>query len=738
MDVETLAGARRQGASTRLSVSGMHCAACARRVEKALNAAGGVNSAQVNFASDVATIAFSPDLTSTEVLEQTIRDAGFDARPALSFGEARAARDADRKARERLERALVLFAVGFTIPLVIPMLLTPLGWRVSLPGWLQLALATPVQLFVGARFYRGAFTAIRAGGANMDVLVALGTTAAFALSVYALLTGGPLYFESAAVVLTLVLVGKTLENRSKRQTQASIEALMALQPEQARIEGKNGREVMVPVESVGVGRVAIVRPGERIPVDAVVLTGASEVDESMVTGESMPVDKHEGETVLGGTVNGAGLLRLKATGVGDASTLANIIRAVEDAQASKAPVERLVDQVAGVFVPVVMTIAALTLVGWWLSGAGISSAVLNAVSVLVIACPCALGLATPAALMVGMGAAAKAGILVKNAEALERAYRVDTVVFDKTGTLTHGRPEVQRALPSSNATESSLITTAAFAQAGSEHPLSQAVLRAFGTDQPPAPKKFRAQPGLGLEAELAPREGLPSRVAIGSPRWMQARGHNLSALEATIHQHEKTGTVMMVEGDGVLMGAIAAADPLREESVKAVRGLQTKAIAVVMLTGDNPRTAQTVADALGVSDFEAEVLPEEKAQAIQRLQAENKVVAMVGDGVNDAPALAAADLGMAMSTGSAVALKTAGITLMRGDPRLVPAALDISRRTAAKIRQNLFWAFAYNALGIPLAALGFLSPVVAGAAMALSSVSVMTNALLLRRWQSPC
>lgn len=734
-------------ASARLSISGMTCATCAGRVEKALARAPGVVSAQVNFAGEVATVAYDPSIGSPAELVLAVEKAGYAATPTAGAAEEAEARRRSAEAEDRRDLRLFLVALLLTAPLVAPMLFAPFGVHLMPPGWLQLALAAPVQVLVGARFYRAGLSALRSGGANMDVLVALGTTAAFALSSYNLLRGGPLYFESAATVLTLVLLGKTLEARAKRRTTRAIEALMALRPETARVEREDGSAVEVPVETVAVGKTVIVRPGERVPVDGRILSGESALDESMVTGESLPVDKAAGDSVVGGTLNGPGLLRVETTGVGASSALARIIRAVEAAQASKAPVERLVDRVSAVFVPAVVGIALITLVGHGLAGQPFDAAVLHAVAVLVIACPCALGLATPAALLVGTGAAARFGILVKNAEALERAHRVTAVIFDKTGTLTEGRPEVQSVVALNGWSEPELLEIAARAQAGSEHPLAAAVIRAYRakSDIPlPAPIRFTALPGRGIEAEVeAQGDGRRLSVAVGSPSWMSSRGHDLGALapgtpsplDALIERHQEVGTVMLVEVGHDLAGLMAVADPIRAGSAQAVEDLRRAGLTTLMLTGDNPRTAAAVARSLGIERVEAEVRPEDKAEAVARLRREGHVVAMVGDGVNDAPALAAADVGLSMSTGTDVAMHTAAVTLMRGEPRLVPAALDISRRTVATIRQNLFWAFAYNVVGLPLAAFGYLSPIVAGAAMALSSVSVVTNALRLRTWR---
>ncbi len=687
-------------------------------------------SAQVNLASEVATVAVEAGAASPEALIEAVELVGYDATPAASDREARAARAAAAAAQDRRELAFVVGSALLAAPLALPMLLMPLGVHWMPPGWAQLLLALPVQVVAGARFYRGAWTSLRSGSANMDVLVALGTTAAFALSLHHLRVGGPLHFESAAVVITLVLLGKTLERRAKRSTTRAIEALMALRPEVARVE-RAGTVVALPVETVGTGEIVVVRPGERVPVDGVVCTGESTLDESLVTGESLPVTRGPGAAVTGGSINGEGLLRIEVTAAGDDSTLARIIALVEGAQAKKAPIQKTVDRVAAVFVPAVLGVAALTLAGWLLTGGSAESAILAAVAVLVLACPCALGLATPTALMVGTGAAAKAGILIKDADALERAHAVDVVVFDKTGTLTEGRPRLV-AIQALDGDADALLALAASAQQGSEHPLARALLSAAEERglTLPAVQDFRAVPGRGITATV---DG--ARVQVGSPRWAAELGIDGNDHQQAITALEEAGTVMVVLVDGTLRGWAGVADPPRASARRAVARLRAMGVTPIMLTGDNRRTAAAVAAALGIEEVRAEVLPADKAAEVERLRASGRTVAMVGDGVNDAPALAAADVGFAMSTGTDVAMHTAGVTLMRAEPLLVADAIAVSRATTRKIRQNLFWAFVYNTVGLPLAALGLLSPVLAGGAMAMSSVSVVGNALLLRRWR---
>jgi Cu+-exporting ATPase len=615
------------------------------------------------------------------------------------------------------------------------MLLMPLGIHTDLPAEIQLLLATPVQFWIGSRFYVGAYKSLRGGAGNMDVLVALGTSAAWGLSAWNTLipsAGDYLYFEASTMVVTLVLLGKWLEGRAKQSAASAIRALMALRPAKARIE-REGKIIEVPAAQVAKDDIVLVRPGERMPVDGIILEGSSQLDESLITGESLPVTRGEGETVTGGSVNGEGLLRIRATTVGAKSTLARIIQLVENAQTSKAPVQKLVDQVANIFVPMVVTIALLTFAGWWLLDGSAETAFKAAISVLVVACPCALGLATPTALMVGTGIAARHGILIRDAVALEQAQDSDTVVFDKTGTLTEGQPAVDIVLPVKGSAEE-LLQLVASAQQGSEHPLAKAVLTKAQGLSLSQPRNFRSLPGRGLSTQVQERT-----VLIGNRRLMQENQVALSSLLAHAKALEESGhTLMWVAEIGLapqLRGILAVTDPIKSVAPQAVAALRARGLATVMLTGDNPRAAQAVADKVGIDQVIAEVLPEGKVAQIQALRAEGRQVAMVGDGVNDAPALATADVGMAMGTGTDVAMETAGITLMRGDPTLVVEALSISRATYHKIRQNLFWAFVYNVIAIPLAAFGTLSPVVAGAAMAMSSVSVVSNSLLLRRWR---
>ena len=712
-----------------LAISGMTCASCAGRVEKALSSVGGVIRAEVNLASEKASVEGIAGILKPADLIAAVQRAGYSA--DLLTGDAERDRQivAAGERRFKHETWRIAIAVVLSAPLLLPM------FGVMLPAWLQLALATPVQFVIGARFYAAAWKALRAFTGNMDLLVSLGASAAYFYSLYLMFAGPPgthLYFEAAAVVIALVLVGKWLETRAKRSTTAAIQALMSLRPDKARVE-RDGTEIEVPVAAVAIGDRVVVRPGERLPVDGLVTSGSSEVDESLLTGESLPVAKVSGDKVTGGSINGGGLLRIETTAVGAQSTLSRIIALVENAQAKKPPVQRLVDRVAAIFVPVVVGVALATFLGWWLIAGDFTAGVIAAVSVLVIACPCSLGLATPTALMVGAGAAAKAGILIRDAEALERAHKLDTMILDKTGTMTEGKPAVTELVPN-GVSEAQLLTLAAAAQKGSEHPLARAILaKAAGISLPPF-AEFQSHAGKGLTALV---DGRP--IAIGNRRLMRENGAPTDAMEAQAAALEEQGrTVMWVaalESPSRLLGLIAVADPLKPTAAAAVRRLHEIGIDTVLLTGDNERTAAAVAVQLGVKRVLAGVLPGEKAAEVQRLQAAGRHVGMVGDGVNDAPALAAADIGIAMGTGADVAVQTAGITLMRGDPLLIGDAIAISRATYNKIRQGLFWAFIYNVIGMPAAAFGLLSPVIAGAAMALSSVSVVTNALLLRRWR---
>ncbi len=716
-----------------LQVDGMTCASCAGRVEAALLKVQGVTAASVNLATERASVQALSTVTASQ-LKAAVERAGY---TASESDTAKPKSDARRPVWWPVAAAAAL-----TLPLVAPMLLQLFGVHWMLDGWLQLALATPVQFWLGWRFYRAGWKAVRAGAGNMDLLVALGTSAAFGLSVYLLFKhadhGMPhLYFEASAAVITLVLLGKWLENRAKRQTADAIRALNALRPAIARVL-RGGVEIELPVEQVVVGDIVRIRPGERVAVDGQVMEGRSHADESLITGESLPVAKAPGDKVTGGSINAEGALTVETQAIGTETTLARIIRMVESAQAGKAPIQRMVDRVSAVFVPVVLGLALLTLLGW----AGVTGdweqAVVNAVSVLVIACPCALGLATPTAIMVGTGAAARHGILIKDAQALEVAHAVTTVVFDKTGTLTEGRPSLVAVHAAPGQTSDAVLELSAALQQSSDHPLARAVKGAmrtrFVTGPMPQAMDGQALPGRGLQATVNGQV-----VLLGSSRLMRERLVDSGELAGVAERLEGQGRTIswLLRETGrttELLGLLAFGDAIKASARDAVTHLHSLGIDTVMLTGDNRGSADAVARDLGIRQFRAEVLPGDKAVFVQQLRAAGQVVAMVGDGINDAPALAAADVGIAMSTGTDVAMEVAGITLMRGDPGLVADALDVSRRTYATLKRGLFWAFAYNVVGIPLAAFGLLNPVVASAAMALSSVSVVGNALLLRRW----
>ncbi len=719
-----------------IAIQGMTCASCVARAEKALQKVPGVISVSVNLATEKATVTVLPG-TPYASLRDAIVAAGYDAPQS---------EQAPPIARSNAGSGLpdwwrVALSALLTLPLILPMVLQVFGLNWNLPGWLQLALATPVQFWLGARFYRAGWKALKARTGNMDLLVALGTSAAYGLSLYLLLFHSAaaamqhLYFEAGAAVITLVLLGKWLETRAKHQTTEAIRALTALAPDTARIR-REGLDMDVPLAEVKVGDVVVVKPGERIAVDGEIMEGETHVDESLITGESLPVSKRPGDHVIGGAVNSEGLLLVETRAIGAETTLARIVRMVENAQAAKAPIQHLVDKVSAVFVPVVVVIALLTLIGWGLATGNWTQAWLNAVAVLVIACPCALGLATPTAIMVGTGVAARLGILIKDAEALETAHAIKIIAFDKTGTLTEGRPTLI-ALEALDGNPLTLLTTAAAIQQGSEHPLARAVLARARNENitMPVTTQTKALPGRGMQANIA-----STTYFLGSTRLMDELPADTSALQSRAKSLEQEGRTIswlaaQTKDAFTVLGLLAFGDSLKSNAKPAITRLRELGVRTVMLTGDNSGSAQSVGEALNISEVKSQVLPEDKAGIIVKLKEGGAVVAMVGDGINDAPALATADVGIAMATGTDVAMHTAGITLMRGDTLLIPDAIDISRRTYNKIRQNLFWAFIYNIVGIPLAALGFLSPVIAGAAMAFSSVSVVANALLLRRWR---
>ncbi|HEX6988433.1 MAG TPA: heavy metal translocating P-type ATPase [Bacillota bacterium] len=731
-----------EAARTRLRIEGMTCAACVARVERSLSKTPGVVAATVNLATNTAQVDYLPGFVTPDQLTGAVKAAGYGAQVADDEGA-----DAEREARRReitqLRRRFTL-AAALSLPLLAAMVGHVLGthgpaWALLQNGWFQWALATPVQFYAGWMFYRDAYHSLRGRSANMSVLVAIGTSAAYLYSVVTVIWGQRLgieglYFETSAILLTLILLGKLLEALAKGRTSEAIRRLLALQPPTARVL-REGCEVEVPVADVAVGDVVVVRPGERIPVDGRVIEGHSTVDESMLTGESLPVEKNPGDEVVGASINRHGAFKFEATRVGRETALARIVRMVEEAQGSKAPIQRLADVISGYFVPAVLVIALLTFAGWYMTTADLTRSLLTMTAVLVIACPCALGLATPTAIMVGTGKGAERGILFRGGEHLERAHRLTTVVFDKTGTLTRGEPRLTDVIPAGGTPDAGeLLRQAAAAERRSEHPLAQAVVdgaEARGLT-PPEPERFRALPGRGVEAIVEGR-----KVLVGNRSLLQAEGIDPASLLPALNSLEQQGkTAVLVAIDGRPAGVVAVADTVKPTSAEAVAALQRMGLRVLMLTGDNRRTAEAIAHRLGIApvDVMAEVLPEDKAAAVETLRAGGAVVAMVGDGINDAPALAAADLGVAMGTGTDVAIEAADVTLMAGDPRGVVGAVRLSRMTVRKIKQNLFWAFIYNALGIPLAALGYLSPILAGAAMALSSVSVVSNAGLLKRY----
>ncbi|MBP6221275.1 MAG: copper-translocating P-type ATPase [Limnohabitans sp.] len=726
-----------------IGIGGMTCASCVARVEKALNKVPGVASASVNLATETARIVVTDPALTDARLRRVVRDAGYEPR-SVEAAEAQANNNSPWTGFAPVGFGLVLSA-----PLVLPMLGDLWGQHWMLPAWVQFALATPVQFILGARFYKAGWHALKALTGNMDLLVSLGTTAGWLLSVWLWLTAHEghtphLYFEGSAVVITLVLLGKWLEARAKRQTTEAIRALHALRPDKAHWISEDG-EVDVPVDEILKGDLIVVRPGERFPLDGELIEGQTQVDESMLTGEPLPVSKTAGAQLTGGSINGDGRVLMRVTAVGHETVLSHIIRLVEDAQAAKAPIQRLVDKVAEIFVPVVLLVALVTLGVWMLQGAQFETALIHAVAVLVIACPCALGLATPVAIMAGTGVAAKHGILIKDAQALEMAHRVQTVAFDKTGTLTVGQPRLTHQVPAPGQDESIALHWAACVQSGSEHPLARAVLAAAQAQTQAqglkllTPADLAAVPGRGVQATV---DG--HHLLLGSLRWLQQEGLDTALWASEVATLQAQGATLSALAERTAAGVqglllLAFGDEPKVGAAEALLALRGRGLKLVMISGDNQAAAEAMARRLGLRPEEgevlADVLPGDKAAQVQKLREGGRIVAMVGDGVNDAPALAAADVGMAMGNGTDVAMHAAGITLMRGDVALVGAALDISARTVAKIRQNLFWAFAYNVAGIPLAALGYLNPVIAGGAMALSSVSVMANALLLKRWK---
>lgn len=722
-----------------LKISGMTCAACAARVEKALSGLEGVLRANVNFAMERAAVEYNPGLISVADLKKAVAGAGYRA----ESGEKRFDEDREKLEREKETRrqlSLLIMSAALSLPLLACMFAEL--FNIKVPPLLgnkvfQFALATPVQFIAGWQFYRGAFKNLRHGTANMDVLVALGTSAAYFYSVATtFFFPGHVYYETGAIIITLILLGRLLESTAKGRTSEAIKKLMGLQAKTARVI-RDGQEIDIPVEEVQVGDLVLVRPGEKIPVDGVIKEGISTVDESMLTGESIPVDKKEGDEVIGGTINKHGTFKFEATRVGSGTALAQIIRIVKEAQGSKAPIQRMADVISAYFVPAVASIAVVTFLAWYfLADPGnLARALINFTAVLVIACPCALGLATPTSVMVGTGRGAENGILIKGGEHLEKAHSLDTIVLDKTGTITKGEPSLTDVvLTGGSMEENELLRLVASAERASEHPLGEAVVngaRERGIELA-EPQKFEAVPGQGIKAKIEDKD-----ILIGNRRLMAANNIETGAFVEKVEELEKQGkTAMMVAVNGSPAGVVAVADTVKETSAEAIRALQEMGIRTIMITGDNRRTAEAIARQVGIpaEDVLAEVLPQDKAGEVNKLKKQGRVVGMVGDGINDAPALASADVGFAIGTGTDVAMETADITLMRGDLRGVAASIKLSRATMRNIKQNLFWALIYNSLGIPVAAMGYLSPVLAGAAMAFSSVSVVTNALRLKRF----
>ncbi|WP_010243063.1 heavy metal translocating P-type ATPase [Acetivibrio cellulolyticus] len=721
-----------------LKITGMSCAACSAKIEKKLNKVEGVVKAAVNLATERANIEYDFSKVKSVDLINTVESLGYKADKIENVTQ-----DKEKEQREkeikRLRRELITSAI-LSSPLIMAMLLTLVRLDVAFlhNEYFQLIVATPVQFIIGFRFYKNAYHALKAKSANMDVLIAMGTSAAYFFSVYNAFfapqkaTGmimKELYFEASAVIITLILLGKYLEAVAKGKTSEAIKKLMGLQAKTARVI-RNGIEEDIPVEDVEVSDIIVVRPGEKVPVDGKIIDGNSSIDESMLTGESLPVEKKAGDLVIGATINKFGTFKFEATKVGKDTALSQIIKMVEDAQGSKAPIQKIADQVSGIFVPAVIGIAFVTFIIWYFAVGSFTSAIVSAVSVLVIACPCALGLATPTAIMVGTGKGAENGILIKGGEHLEMAYKLNAVVLDKTGTITKGQPEVTDIVPLGNMDKSEILKISAVSEKLSEHPLGVAIYEKGKNElgNLPDPDKFEAIPGRGILSVIGDKS-----LYIGTRKLMTEKGIDISKTEETIVKLEDEGkTAMLVAVNNQIEAVVAVADTVKEHSKEAIEELQNMGIEVYMITGDNKRTAEQIAKQVGITKVLAEVLPENKAEEVEKLKKQGKIVGMAGDGINDAPALATADIGMAIGTGTDVAIEAADITLMRGDLRSIPTAIKLSRRTMRKIKQNLFWAFIYNIIGIPFAAFGMLNPIIAGGAMAFSSVSVVTNSLSLR------
>ncbi|WP_026908771.1 heavy metal translocating P-type ATPase [Paucisalibacillus globulus] len=714
-------------------VYGMTCAACSTRIEKVLNKQEGVKHATVNLATESASIEYNPGLIEELDLIGRIQKLGYDAKRKADKEEKQTQKE---KQLQTMKTKLIISAV-LSAPLLVTMFVHLGGMNIPaifMNPWFQFALATPVQFIIGWQFYVGAYKNLRNGGANMDVLVALGTSAAYFYSLYEGLKtiGNPgymphLYFETSAILITLILFGKYLETSAKSRTTVAISKLLNLQAKQARVL-RNGEEMMIPIEEVIVGDRLIVKPGEKIPVDGIVVKGRTSIDESMITGESIPIEKDVNASVIGSTINKNGTIEMEATKVGKDTALASIIKVVEDAQGSKAPIQRLADVISGYFVPIVVGIAFITFLVWiiFVTPGEFEPALVASIAVLVIACPCALGLATPTSIMVGSGRAAESGILFKGGEHLERTHQLNAIVLDKTGTITKGKPEVTHYTA-----DEETLSLLASAEKGSEHPLAEAIV-AYATEKGVPiveTDDFNAIPGHGIEAVIDGKN-----VLVGTRKLMNDHQISVADVEKELVGYETNGnTAMLIAVDGVFKGIVAVADTVKETATQAIKELKELGLEVIMLTGDNERTAKAIAKQVGIDRVIAQVLPEEKANRVKEIQLQGKKVAMVGDGVNDAPALAVADIGIAIGTGTEVAIEAADVTILGGELLLIPQAIKISKATIKNIRQNLFWAFGYNTAGIPIAALGLLAPWIAGAAMAFSSVSVVTNSLRLKR-----
>ncbi|PMC34928.1 copper-translocating P-type ATPase [Bacillus sp. UMB0899] len=723
-----------------LDIHGMTCASCVSRIEKVLNKTEGIEKATVNLASEKATIEYNPGLVSIQDIMKKVKNLGYEAVLKKDQEESKDHKEVELK---RKKRNIILSTI-LSLPLLYTMV-AHIPWDFGIPvphifmnPWFQFALATPVQFYIGAPFYNGAYRALRNKSANMDVLVALGTSAAYFYSLYETIITQiipgympELYYETSAIIITLILLGKLFEHLSKGRTTEAIKQLLNLQAKEATVI-RNGEEMKVPIEQVEVGETLIVKPGEKIPVDGKVTKGKSAVDESMITGESIPVEKNEDDPVIGSTINKNGTLTIKAEKVGKDTALAGIIKIVEEAQGSKAPIQRMADIISGIFVPIVVVIAIVTFIAWYFFAdpGNIAEALEASIAVLVIACPCALGLATPTSIMVGTGKGAKNGVLFKGGEYLEETHKIDAILLDKTGTITKGKPEVTDFLVFEDNDEKKLLEYVISAEKSSEHPLAEAIVN-YGKDKQvisPEATDFQAIPGHGIEATID-----DSKVLIGTRKLMKEHSITFEEHENKMAELEQQGkTAMLIAVNNKLKGIIAVADTVKESSKEAINELKSKGIEVYMITGDNERTAKAIANLVGVDQVFAEVLPEDKAEMVKKLKSEGKQVAMVGDGINDAPALALADIGIAIGTGTDIAIETADVTLVGGDLKHLPQAINLSRKTMRNIKQNLFWAFFYNSVGVPIAAFGLLAPWVAGAAMAFSSVTVVTNALRLK------